>query len=365
MRIVYSSLAHLPGETANSVHIARMCDAFTSLGHEVTLVAAHSSEPTTVREFYGLDGDFDTVSLDPWDGVRGWSHVAAAKTALIARRRKADFVYGRFAWGCALSGMAAVPFAVEFHTPPPTGSFGRRVRWESVRRHPLLRAMVAITESLKRDLHALGASGRVLVEPDAASPPGSAPPLRLEGRTRIGYVGQLYPGKGMDLIARLVRRMPECDFHVAGGPEDLVRHWSGVLADCPNAHFHGFIAPHQTDRFRRGCDLLLAPYSAKVEGCDGKQIGRWMSPLKLFEYMASGVPFLTSDLPVLREVLYGPLETALCDPTSPADWERKARLLLTDPERSAALTAHARARAKAHTWAARAQRILEFCQLSE
>ena len=107
------------------VHIARMCDAFTSLGHEVTLVAAHSSEPTTVREFYGLDGDFDTVSLDPWDGVRGWSHVAAAKTALIARRRKADFVYGRFAWGCALSGMAAVPFAVEFHTPPqPAHSVG-------------------------------------------------------------------------------------------------------------------------------------------------------------------------------------------------------------------------------------------------
>src|SRR3546814_2148470 len=47
-------------------------------------------------------------------------------------------------------------------------------------------------------------------------------------------------------------------------------------------------------------------------------IGRWTSPLKLFEYMAHGLPIIASDLPNIREVLrHG--ETGLLVPSGDLD----------------------------------------------
>ncbi len=45
------------------------------------------------------------------------------------------------------------------------------------------------------------------------------------------------------------------------------------------------------------------PSSKKVAGSSGGNIANVASPMKLFEYMASGKAILCSDLPVLHEVL--------------------------------------------------------------
>ncbi len=45
-----------------------------------------------------------------------------------------------------------------------------------------------------------------------------------------------------------------------------------------------------------------------------------MSPLKLFEYMAHGLPIVSSDLPALREVLENESNALLCDPDDIVAW---------------------------------------------
>ena len=62
------------------------------------------------------------------------------------------------------------------------------------------------------------------------------------------------------------------------------------------------------------CDILIAPYAAQVSHAGGGDIGRWMSPLKLFEYMAAERPVVTADLPVLREVVRDGETALLCPP---------------------------------------------------
>jgi glycosyltransferase involved in cell wall biosynthesis len=81
--------------------------------------------------------------------------------------------------------------------------------------------------------------------------------------------------------------------------------------------------------------------------------------MKMFEYMASGVPIVASDLPVLQEVLrHG--ENALiarCD--DPADWAEKLRGLLADPDLRVRLSRAAQEDlARSYTWDARARHVI-------
>jgi glycosyltransferase involved in cell wall biosynthesis len=79
----------------------------------------------------------------------------------------------------------------------------------------------------------------------------------------------------------------------------------------------------------------------------------------MFEYMASGVPMVASDLPVLQEVLVDGDNALIAPAGDAAAWQAAIERLLGD----AALRTRLAARAqddlrREHTWAARAERVM-------
>ena len=99
------------------------------------------------------------------------------------------------------------------------------------------------------------------------------------------------------------------------------------------------------------------PYQRQVAASSGGDIGRYFSPMKLFEYMAAGRAILSSDLPVLREVLSD--ENSLLLPPGDLDaWEAGLLGLRDDSAKRAALAANSLRDAQNFGWEARAARIL-------
>jgi glycosyltransferase involved in cell wall biosynthesis len=84
------------------------------------------------------------------------------------------------------------------------------------------------------------------------------------------------------------------------------------------------------------------------------------SPLKLFDYMAAGVPIVASDLPSLREVLRDGENALLVPPEDPAAVAKAIDRILGDPALARRLAARAREDASAYTWDERAAQLLEF-----
>jgi glycosyltransferase involved in cell wall biosynthesis len=120
----------------------------------------------------------------------------------------------------------------------------------------------------------------------------------------------------------------------------------------------GFISNTRLPLYQAACEALLMPYQRQVAASSGGDIARYLSPMKVFEYLACGRAILSSDLPVLREVLNP--ENAILLPMEDIDaWATAIRNLQENPVFCARLAEQARRDAQKYSWEARARHILE------
>lgn len=371
MKIHYLSPSLIPSRTANSIHVMEMCQAFAESGHEVALYAQSDSSVPEIDIFahYGVEPSFDIIRCKRplFRKLPGDFIYASAITREAKKRKLPDLFYGRHLYGVAAAAHLNVPVIYEAHTPPGNRLEGAIQNW-LYRRRNFVR-LVVISESLRKEylrIFPLLPPEKIRVAHDGAdllkekTPP--SPPESWPGRPgafQVGYVGHLYPGKGMEVIAALTHRLPHMDFHVIGGMEKNIVQWQNKGVG-KNLRFHGFVAHGNLQWYLGRLDVVLAPYQRKVLGVGGKKdIAPWMSPLKIFEYMAAGKAIVCSDLPVLREILSHETDAWLVPPEDLNLWAQALRTLEQNVELRLALGNAAHRKFTDHyTWEKRARAVL-------
>ena len=370
MRLLYLSISYVPSRSASSVHAMKMCAALSRNGHSVELVTKHT--PTRIEQgvgddfaFYGVSDDFAITKL-PRPQRRGGGLVfLEGARRLISRRSDVDLVYSRDlpgAWLAARDGRSVV---FEAHGLP-AGHLGRwllrRLLASGKCRRLVfiseaLRALWLTEELLPREMDSI-------VAHDAADPmPEDSPDRRGHTVLRAGYVGHLYAGRGIEVILEVARRLPTLEFQLVGGREQEILAWRSAEAPT-NVTFCGFVPPAQLPALYRCFDILLMPYQASVAVRSGKSdTARWMSPMKMFEYMATGKAIAASDLPVLREVLVDGRNALLVPPADVDAWVEAIERLTQDERLRRELGRRALQNfVDHHTWSARANSVLAGLQ---
>ena len=117
----------------------------------------------------------------------------------------------------------------------------------------------------------------------------------------IGYAGSLFPGKGVEGVLAIAKERPFHKYYIVGGTEYEIAKFT--TNSPPNVSFLGRKQPSDIPSILRKFDILLLPSKNKIETSEGGDIGKYTSPLKMFEYMASGRPIVASRLSVFEEVL--------------------------------------------------------------
>lgn len=357
--ILYLTDLDLAGRAASTLQVASMARAWTRQDRQVTVTGF------ATRGALQPDGPRHIRSLPPPRRARGMAARWLAQFAMLRRRQA--LVYARSATLALAGARRGRRVILELHGLPAPGS-GRARDLQALLGHRALRRIVPISQALAQDLHGRHGAPHddcdVVVAHDAAEPgPRPGPPATRDGPLRVGYFGHLYPGKGMETIAELAPLLPDMRFEVYGGRNADIARWRHATAAQSNLHLHGHV-PHEKVRgLMAECDILVAPYAARVAHAGGGEIGAWMSPLKLFEYMAAERPIVVSDLPVLREVATDGVTALMPAPDHAPDWAAALRRLATDRHLRDRLARAARDRLeKHHTWDARARRVLANLQ---
>ncbi|HKJ26375.1 MAG TPA: glycosyltransferase, partial [Anaerolineales bacterium] len=176
----------------------------------------------------------------------------------------------------------------------------------------------------------------------------------------VSCTGSLYAGRGVELVMALAERMPEVHFLWAGGRPPELYHWQAQAqeATLENMTFAGFVPNAELPLYQAASDILLMPYQAEIGGSSGSAPVEFFSSMKMYEYMAARRPIISSNLPVIYEVL--DKEAALfCPPADLDAWEAAIQQLLSDPKEADKLAQEARRRVEPFTWTARAKQVLD------
>lgn len=370
MKIIYISTAEVPSTRANSLQVMKVCQALIQLSESVQLClpAGRQVEWQELERVYGLTERFEITRLPSRPFFHRLDLIIASLA--LARREKADLIYTRISWAALLARLAGFKTVLEMHDLP-TGRLGPLVYRTYLRaRKPKL--TVYITAALKRLIdQKTGVSagdGQFVIAPDGVDleryrdlpePARARKKLGLPDTLTAVYSGGFYEGRGLEILLPLAQAFPQVQFLWVGGNPDQVSTWSARLLNegVTNVTLPGFINNDQLSLYQAAADVLLMPYSLKFGGSGGGDIARVSSPLKLFEYMASGRAILASDLPVLREVL----DDSMAYFYPPGDFSQlcsRFAALLGDPSLRKRLGAKARETVNAFSWQTRMAGII-------
>lgn len=373
MKITCISASQVPSSTANSIQVMKVCQALAQLGHEVVLLVpgsqAHPWEE--LAALYGLHLQFKIEWLRSQPGFRRYDFSMAA-----VRRAKAlgaDLVYAWPPQAILFSLMSGFPTMIELHGEPE-GKFGPFVFRLILRQSGSKRFLPishALADIISRQFNYKFPKGELVVSPNGIDverykqlpePAEARQILGLVDTFTAAYTGHMYPGRGMGILVELAKRFPEVQFLWVGGRPEDVESWKSRLSDqmmmIKNICLTGFVENQRLPLYQAAADILLMPYEQQIAGSSGGNSAAYCSPMKMFEYMGCGRAILSSDLPVLHEVL-NESNAVLCPPEDSAAWVEAFSELMNNPEKRDRLGRQAEQDVQNYTWLERARKALD------
>jgi len=383
MKLIYLSHWRFPSEKTMTPLILRTCEGFVKRGCEVELWVPRRRNPDAVEgdllERYGIKERFIVRRVPALDFMRflgafGFVLMVASFNLfsllrLLRHRNDKDTVlYAHDLRDLLLPAFARLPMFAEVHDFYES-SFSLMNRFVFKRASGLI---VTNTLKMHRIAERYHVSPRRMLHQQNAVDAGmfSIGLSKAEARVALGlpagrtvalYTGHLFGWKGVDTFAEAAAYLPQDTwiYFVGGTPEDraaLREHVARLR--LPRIEF----VPHQPHKtmplYLRAADVLVLPNTAKEEASRVET-----SPVKLFEYLASGTPVVASDLPSIRDIV-SEREVFFAAPDDARSFAGAIAVALANPEAAAGRAEAGRAIAARNSWEARARSIMDFITAS-
>lgn len=371
MRIAIITTSQIPSTTANSIQVMKVCQAYRELGHEVELIVPgkQSASWEEIAKIFGVKKEFKITYIKSFRLFRRYDFSILSGFYLLIN--KYDLVHTWLPQIAILAGILKFPFLMELHGLP-TGKFGPFLHRNLFNARYKKRFLI-ITQALKRlfekDFNFRFDPKEIIIAPNGVSVEGyqsldKAQKLRSElGLSKqflAVYTGHLYQGRGMSLLVELASQMPDVHFLWVGGRKEDVNFWRENIqtVGLKNITLTGFVNNEYIPTYQLLSDVLLMPYENVIAGSSGGNSVEFCSPMKMFEYMAAGKPIITSDLPIIHEVLHDK-NAIFCEFDKVDQWKNAIEFLRSTPSKGIEMGKRAKQDVIQFTWVERAKKSLD------
>lgn len=381
MKLTYITLnGRIPSTSANSVGVMKMCGELSKMGHSVTLLVpdcrtsalkSHAffsreleyyavASPFVIKRFFNPYGYFERIPI-LYSFFLFLYSVYIKKSELILTRN-----FEVALWG----GLFNFPVIFENHNYSKIANHFLLkvwVRWMNDDRKPVL--TVVTTNAGKSSFINLGVrESQMLVVPNAAEVGLYVHHSnKLELRKELGlpedkkiaaFSGSFHPGKGLEYVLECATLLEDVLFLIIGGTGSEVEQLSQLAKEQgrQNLVFIGHVAQSELPRYLCSADILLLPNSSNpaVHSKD------YTSPMKMFDYLATGSPIVATDFPVFRDVLQDGKNAILVKPDSGRALAEGIWKLIQDQHLASYIGLQARQDSSMYSWENRAKKIISW-----
>jgi glycosyltransferase involved in cell wall biosynthesis len=366
MRILYAALdQQVPGTLGGSVHVQAVAEGLAALGHEVHVAATPGGAwPAGPVQWHAMSSPLGRHELR-WLRTRALTRLAHRTGAEVVIERYYNFG----GEGVMAARRLGLPAVLEVNAPiidypgSMKARLDRALLFEPMRRwrDRLCRHTDLFVTPNVEILPAWVDRAKVLEIEWGADVdhfhPGAAGPLPFErdpSRVLCVFAGAFRSWHGVAQLAAALARLHAQGEHRLGavfigdGPERAgAEH---AVRDVPGITFTGAVAHDQLPQCLAAADIGVAPFDPARH--KPLALGFYWSPLKIFEYMASGLPVVAPRLPRIASLISDGEEGLLYDPANPRTLDATL-VRLTDRSLRERLGHAARTRVVArYTWQA-------------
>ncbi len=379
LKMLYLHNADPSTTAANLVQVVSMCSAFAAAGYDVTLVLrsrtmSESEGKRFLKEKFSCDERVKLRLIRSRKNTRMARHSGQQALSGMIRKVRPDLCFVRDPRYFRLVMRHGIPLILELHNTRL--HIGNRIldrfykQWiirGSVGEKCLL--VVTVSEALAGYWRAKGIPPhKTAALHDGFSPGLFSNPLDKRNarislhlpldKRIVVYSGNLQPNRGIDYITALATSFPDILFVLVGGDPHRKDFYE---SECRETGIHNVLftghQPHNIiPQYLFAADILLAMWSKEVPTI------RYCSPLKVFEYLATGKPALFPGYPTILEVVEDGADAFVSPPDDLAGFRQTLRRILeANPETLEKMAQHARDKALNHyTWEKRANRIISL-----
>ena len=369
MRIAYVCLdPGIPvfGTKGASVHIQEVVREYRRRGHDVTVYATRrgSDVPDDLAELRIVDVPITTRDEEERERAQ---QAASASVSDMVRAGGYDLVYERYSLFSTVIAECGVPGILEVNAPLIDEQRTHRVLVDEQAADAALQeqvqaalATICVSDPVRDWVIARTEGTRVFTVPNGVNVHRLTPQPESPGAPVVTFVGTLKPWHGVDVLLR-ARAQAHKDWKlriIGDGPmraelDDLARSL-GIDVD-----FRGAVAPDAILQHMAGTAIGVAPYPAMDTDSD-----QYFSPLKVYEYMAAGLPVVASRVGQLPEIMG---ESAyLVPPSDPEALAEALDALVANPvERARVGSDNRRQAEREHSWTGTVDHILAHAGVKE
>ena len=374
--VVCSDLGvRVPGEKGASIHLSAITNAFHDLGHEVLLIGvAGHGEPGIRADTLLFAHPGRSVGLEREQRKLAFTARLASEAAAVVKSFAPEVIYERLSLfgtaGSQLADLCGATHVVEVNALVAEeeatwrGLHLRQIAAECEHKalsHAALR--VAVSAEVAHDVERVAPGPATIVVANGVDTQLFAVmPTKEIARQQLGigaaervvvFTGALRPWHGVDVAIRALADMSQdTTLLVAGSGEiqpDLER-LATEIGVATRVRWLGHVPHAAMPNVLAAGDVAVAPYPTLA--------GFGFSPLKLFEYLAAGIPVVGSDIGQVTEALANGRFGTLVEAGDVDAFRAALQTVIGDPN-AAARASHAREFALSnHAWTDRAQRIL-------
>jgi len=360
--ITYATFGRMPTEKAHGASIAHMCASFVNGGFGVELKTPDRSNSISedTHSYYGVPATFTHTYVGVFDLLSFCTFQVCFFIQKIL-----------FAIKVSKSGTAPIVYTRD----PEVAFFLQKRRTVVFEAHRMPSGIKAvITTWLVRNVSFVVANSRgtadafssrgirnVIVAPngfDAASFEDSFSKEIVRRELGVAedakvalYVGSLELWKGVQTLFEASKKLQKEGFEtvIIGGSEKEVRR---LQEEYPDVTFLGFKPYKDLAKNLKAADILVLPNTKK-----DTQSLVFTSPIKLFGYMASGVPIVASDISSIREIVSKEM-SALVTPDDVEALVSGIMGVVQSDDKGVGMASRAKKESEKYTWDTRAQTII-------